>query len=78
MSPFNKQKQRFGELEFKYFGGSDVANKLDKLEYSIRHLHSNHFRVCIDVLFLLISKMFNFINVHEDRQLMQSVLISNV
>ena len=28
LSPFNKQKQRFGELEFKYFGGSDVANKL--------------------------------------------------
>ena len=28
LSPFNKQKQRFGELEFEYFGGSDVANKL--------------------------------------------------
>jgi hypothetical protein len=24
-----KSKQRFGELEFEYFGGSDVANKLD-------------------------------------------------
>jgi hypothetical protein len=24
-----KSKQRFGELEFKYFGGSDVANRLD-------------------------------------------------
>ena len=28
LSPFNKQKQRFGELEFEYFGGSDVVNKL--------------------------------------------------
>ena len=28
LSPFNKQKQRFGELEFEYFGGSDVMNKL--------------------------------------------------
>ena len=28
LSPFNKQKQRFGELEFKYLGGFDVANKL--------------------------------------------------
>ena len=28
LSPFNKQKQRFRELEFKYFGGSDVVNKL--------------------------------------------------
>ena len=25
-----KSKQRFGEFEFKYFGGSDVANKLLK------------------------------------------------
>ena len=24
-----KSKQRFGEFEFKYFGGSDVANKLN-------------------------------------------------
>ena len=24
LPPFNKQKQRIGELEFKYFGGSDV------------------------------------------------------
>ena len=31
LSPFNKQKQRFGELEFEYFGGSDVANKLSNL-----------------------------------------------
>ena len=23
-----KSKQRFGEFEFEYFGGSDVANKL--------------------------------------------------
>ena len=30
LSPLNKQKQRFGELEFEYFGGSDVANKLLK------------------------------------------------
>ena len=29
LSPLNKQKQRFGELEFEYFGGSDVANKLE-------------------------------------------------
>ena len=28
LSPFNKQKQRFGELEFEYFGGSDVVYKL--------------------------------------------------
>ena len=28
LSPFNKLKQRFRELEFKYFGGSDVVNKL--------------------------------------------------
>ena len=28
LSPFNKQKQRYGELEFEYFGGSDVVNKL--------------------------------------------------
>ena len=28
LSPFNKQKQSFGELEFIYFGGSDVVNKL--------------------------------------------------
>ena len=29
LSPFNKQKQRFGELEFEYLGGYDVVNKLD-------------------------------------------------
>ena len=34
LSPFNKQKQRFGELEFEYFGGSDVANKLNILKYN--------------------------------------------
>ena len=28
LSPFNKQKQRFVELEFEYFGESDVVNKL--------------------------------------------------
>ena len=28
LSPFNKQKQRFEGFEFKYFGGSNVANKL--------------------------------------------------
>ena len=28
LSPFNKQKQKFGELEFEYFGGSDVVHKL--------------------------------------------------
>ena len=28
LSHFNKQKQRFVELEFEHFGGSDVVNKL--------------------------------------------------
>ena len=28
LSPFNKEKQRFGELEIGFFGGSDVVNKL--------------------------------------------------
>ena len=33
LSPFNKQKQRFGESEFEYFGGSDVTNTLIECEH---------------------------------------------
>ena len=28
LSPLNKEKQKFGELELEYFGGFDVVNKL--------------------------------------------------
>ena len=40
LSPFNKQKQRLGELEFKYFGGSDVVNKLKVDEFFYRNFSS--------------------------------------
>ena len=30
-----KSKQRFGEFEFEYFGGSDVANKLKYAQKSV-------------------------------------------
>ena len=43
LSPFNKQKQRFGELEFDYFGGSDVVNKLQETIPILRQQKSLQF-----------------------------------